>query len=60
MEPRDFLTEEELKMLLSNDTEHNAHNENAERSQPLLPRSSKHKKKESFWTQLFKRTNKPR
>jgi len=58
MDPRDILTEEELKMLLSNDPEVKSRVENAEHIPILTPRSSKHKKKKSFWATLFRKTNK--
>jgi hypothetical protein len=56
MDPRDILTDEELKMLLSNDPELKPRAEDSEHPPILLPRSSKHTKKKSIWATLFKKS----
>jgi hypothetical protein len=55
MKSNDFLTEEELKMLLTNDVPEPTIADKPQSASPLLPRSAKHGKKTSFWQQFFRK-----
>jgi hypothetical protein len=58
MDPRNMLTDEELKMLLADESELKSKAENSEQNSVLAPRSSKHKQKKSLWSILFKKDRK--